>query len=347
LNFTFPVGKFMRNVITAAAVVFIAVVNLCGVVFAANVSVNTNGDYLFTVRGETAAAASCFNGPVMIGDTYYQAIQFAYDAAYNKNTLNIFGTNFFEDLIFDRDVSVILKAGYDCEYLSNSLFSTVTGDLTISGGTITVENIILQTAACTDYIYSDWSACINNSQSRNVIGYTPQNCTGTPPFSPILAQSCGGGVDPPGTITLQQNNEEAVILDDNKVKYFKFTTPAGGCSAYPLKWLVITMINVDLTAGDGQLLVKSTNNGASPEWPTLADYTYLFGKYGYSLGQDWTRAGNGGVFFWRWTIGAPSEALVILPSYTGHTFNQDDTYYLLLYNQGETSNEYRVLWQCS
>jgi hypothetical protein len=153
--------------------------------------------------------------------------------------------------------------------------------------------------------------------------------------------------DPAGTITLRQNDEESVTLSAKGIGYFKFTTPVGGCSAYPLKWLVITMINVDLTAGDGQLLVKSTNKKASSAWPTLADYTNLFTTKGYSLGQDWTRAGNGGVFFWRWTIGAPSEALVIKPSYAGHTFNQDDTYYLLLYNQGTRQNQYRVMWQCS
>jgi hypothetical protein len=159
----------------------------------------------------------------------------------------------------------------------------------------------------------------------------------------IVLETDGQAVWP---MILNQNDEAALTLAAKEIKHFQFTTPTGGCSAYPLKRLVVTMINVDLTAGDGQLLVKSTNKGASAEWPTLADYTDLFATKGYSLGQDWTRAGNGGVFFWRWTIGAPSEALVIFPTYTGHTFDQDDTYYLLLYNQGTESNQYRVLWQC-
>ncbi len=107
------------------------------------------------------------------------------------------------------------------------------------------------------------------------------------------------------------------------------------------------MINVSLTAGDGQLLVKSSNHGASTTLPTLTDYNYEFGLYSYSNGQDWTRDPNGGVFFWRWSIGVPGEVLSILPSYTGHSsFSNDDTYYLLLYNQGTTLNQYRVKWQC-
>jgi hypothetical protein len=201
--------------------------------------------------------------------------------------------------------------------------------------------------ACIGYAYSAWGTCTNSTQTRTVTGYTPAGCSGTPATQPALSQSCTSGGDPAGTITLRQNDEEPVTVPAKGTKSFKFTTPAGGCSAYPLKWLIVTMINVDLTAGDGQLLVKSTNKGASAAWPTLADYTDLFAAKGYSLGQDWTRAGNGGVFFWRWTIGAPSEALVILPTYTGHTFGQDDTYYLLLYNQGTKSNQYRVMWQCS
>ncbi len=104
------------------------------------------------------------------------------------------------------------------------------------------------------------------------------------------------------------------------------------------------MINVSTAAGDGQLLVKSSNHGASTALPTLTDYTALFKAYGN--GQDWTRDPNGGVFFWNWSIGAANEVLAILPTYTGHTFNQDDTYYMLLYNQGTTQNQYRVLWQC-
>ena len=106
---------------------------------------------------------------------------------------------------------------------------------------------------------------------------------------------------------------------------FTLTTPAGGCGTALHKWLKITMINVSLTGGDGQLLVKSTNHGASPAMPSLADYTYEFGAHSYSSGQDWTRDTSGGVFFWTWAKGQTNEVLAILPTYAGHTLSQDDT----------------------
>jgi hypothetical protein len=159
----------------------------------------------------------------------------------------------------------------------------------------------------------------------------------------IVLETDGQAVWP---MILNQNDEAAVTLAAKEIKYFTVTTPAGGCSAALHKWLRITMINVDLTAGDGQLLVKSSNHGTSTAMPTLPDYTYEFGLLGYGGGQDWTRDPNGGVFFWNWGIGGSNEILAVLPTYTGQTFNQDDTYYLLLYNQGARSNDYRVLWQC-
>ncbi len=203
----------------------------------------------------------------------------------------------------------------------------------------------IRTVDCTDYTYSDWGSCTSGSQSRTVTGYTPTSCSGTPSTSAVLTQACTP-TNLGGPIVLQQNSEYALTLAAKQTQAFQFTTPTGGCGSALHKWIRITMINVNLTGGDGQLLVKSSNHGASTALPTLADYTYIFGQYNYSSGQDWTRDPNGGVFFWNWSLGAANEILAVLPTYTGHTFNQDDTYYMLLYNQGTNSNSYRVLWQC-
>ncbi len=199
--------------------------------------------------------------------------------------------------------------------------------------------------ACTGYTYSAWGTCTSGTQSRTVTGYTPAGCSGSPSTNSVLTQSCTTPT-PGGPIVLQQSNEYALTLAAKQTQYFQFTTPAGGCSSALHKWIRVTLINVSLTGGDGQLLVKSSNHGASTALPTLADYTYEFGLHSYSNLQDWTRDPNGGVFFWNWSIGGANEVLAITYTYTGHTFNQDDTYYMLLYNQGTTSNQYRVLWQC-
>jgi hypothetical protein len=45
--------------------------------------------------------------------------------------------------------------------------------------------------ACTDYTYSDWTACdANGQQSRTQTGLLPAGCTGTPSAAPVLTQSC-------------------------------------------------------------------------------------------------------------------------------------------------------------
>jgi len=43
---------------------------------------------------------------------------------------------------------------------------------------------------CTDYVYSAWSACVNNQRTRSISGYTPAGCQGTPSSQPVLTESC-------------------------------------------------------------------------------------------------------------------------------------------------------------
>ncbi|MGE5300803.1 MAG: thrombospondin type 3 repeat-containing protein [Acidobacteriota bacterium] len=53
--------------------------------------------------------------------------------------------------------------------------------------------------ACTDYTYSEWSACANGQQTRAQNGYLPANCTGTPSAQPVLTQVCNSVPPPPTT----------------------------------------------------------------------------------------------------------------------------------------------------
>lgn len=142
---------------------------------------------------------------------------------------------------------------------------------------------------------------------------------------------------------MSQYTEYDVTLSGGQTQYFKFTLPTVCNTVH--QWLKITLITLDTTGGQGEFLVKSSNQNTS-SWPNLADYTYEFGLHGMSLGQDWNRDATGGVFFWKFSPISPSNALAILNSYAGHTFNQADTYYILLYDTGSLSNQYRMLWQC-
>ncbi len=248
----------------------------------------------------------------------------------------------------DRTINISFSPG------TGNPFVCVTGAYSFMQGTHTFDLSTSQADANTALITfsAGWNGCNYINQGQTVSA----TVSSVPPWldfnsqfslginSDIIVLETDSRADWP--MILNQNDEAAVTLAAKEIKYFEVATPAGGCSTALHKWLRITMINVNLAAGDGQLLVKSSNHGASPAMPTLSDYTYEFGLNGYGGGQDWTRDPSGGVFFWNWGIGGANEILVILPAYAGHTFSQDDTYYLLLYNQGTTSNNYRVLWRC-
>lgn len=55
------------------------------------------------------------------------------------------------------------------------------------------------TPTCTNFTYSAWSTCTNNTQSRTVTTSSPTSCTGG---TPVLTQSCSSEVVPPLTYTL-------------------------------------------------------------------------------------------------------------------------------------------------
>ena len=53
-------------------------------------------------------------------------------------------SEFVEDLTFSLPVTVILKGGYDCAYTENSWYTTVKGSITVSGGPLVMENIMIE-----------------------------------------------------------------------------------------------------------------------------------------------------------------------------------------------------------
>ncbi len=154
----------------------------------------------------------------------------------------------------------------------------------------------------------------------------------------------GGGTtgDPAGTITLSAGDSCSVTLIPGAVQYFKFTQATVCQSTY--KQLRVQLVTMS-TSGDGNLLVKSSNQG-NASWVTVDDYNYEFGLWGWNPGTDWTRDPNGGVYFWAFNNGGSGEIIGIKSSYSGHTWNQADTYYVLLVNDGSITNTYKVSYSC-
>jgi subtilisin family serine protease len=86
---------------------------------------------------------ACTSQPARIDVTSYATIQLAYDAATSGQTIKM-RAQILTVPIFDRDISVTLQGGYDCVFLSDPGWTTLNGNLTISAGSVKIENLIIK-----------------------------------------------------------------------------------------------------------------------------------------------------------------------------------------------------------
>lgn len=76
--------------------------------------------------------------------SYYSSITAAYGAAAGGDIIQEQAAVFPEDLNCNRNISVTLKGGYDSLFETNTGATTISGSLTISYGTVIIENISIQ-----------------------------------------------------------------------------------------------------------------------------------------------------------------------------------------------------------
>jgi len=103
----------------------------------------TDHTWTHTLQITTNPASTCAVDPIMIGSTYYPSVNNAYMAATSGQTIKMKEQIFTEAPMLSRDISVTLKGGYDCSYSSNTGLTSI-GALTVSGGTVTVENVLIR-----------------------------------------------------------------------------------------------------------------------------------------------------------------------------------------------------------
>lgn len=77
--------------------------------------------------------------------TWYSSIQSAYDAASSTDIILTQASSFHENLNFDRNISITVRGGYNSDFNSVTGFTLINGMMTISSGTVIVENLILTT----------------------------------------------------------------------------------------------------------------------------------------------------------------------------------------------------------
>jgi probable HAF family extracellular repeat protein len=101
-----------------------------------------SNNHAFLARVET----TCGDKLVKLGGAspYYTAIQSAYNSASNGQPLLIRASNFTENLLLQGNSQVMLQGGYNCDFSSNPGLTTLTGSLTITGGPVTIENLLIK-----------------------------------------------------------------------------------------------------------------------------------------------------------------------------------------------------------
>ena len=107
-----------------------------------NVSNGSGSDTL--TKTSYITVSSCPNAPIKLArenPQYFSSLQDAYNAAVDGDRIMTHALDFSEDLSLDRNISVSLEGGYDCGYTTSYPSTVISGSLTISDGTVTIENV--------------------------------------------------------------------------------------------------------------------------------------------------------------------------------------------------------------
>ena len=82
--------------------------------------------------------------PITYAPAYYSTLQAAYDAALDGDIIQSQDVTLTETLNTNLNKTVTFDGGYNCDYTAVTGKTTLNGTLTISEGTVTVENFVLE-----------------------------------------------------------------------------------------------------------------------------------------------------------------------------------------------------------
>ena len=77
------------------------------------------------------------------GESWYTAIQSAYNASSGGDAILTLDSDYYEDLNFSRDVSISLFGGCAPDFNSVTGWTVINGKLTISGGAVIIDKLII------------------------------------------------------------------------------------------------------------------------------------------------------------------------------------------------------------
>jgi PKD repeat protein len=104
-------------------------------------------DSLTIINYITVSPGACENLPVWIEGTtaYYTSLNTAYEEAIDGDTIYSHAGELVEDIDLNRNITITIVGGYDCDYNENSSGdTTLSGNLTISTGMNMIENFTVQ-----------------------------------------------------------------------------------------------------------------------------------------------------------------------------------------------------------
>jgi hypothetical protein len=84
-----------------------------------------------------------------MGTAFYPTLQSAYNAAGNGDTVKCRALTFIENPTINRNITVALEGGYDCDYTRNTQRTTKIKGMvttTVGGGKLTIKNFVLRGA---------------------------------------------------------------------------------------------------------------------------------------------------------------------------------------------------------
>jgi hypothetical protein len=108
-----------------------------------NAGLGTPLTHTYTINNDDTAAVIRRSGQPY-EESLYSLIGNAYSEAASGDDILMLASDFDESLDFNRDIEVVLLGGYDAGFSSVTGISTVHGSVTISGGTVTVDNVAIQ-----------------------------------------------------------------------------------------------------------------------------------------------------------------------------------------------------------
>jgi fermentation-respiration switch protein FrsA (DUF1100 family) len=103
------------------------------------------GDYGNDIYLDDISVSGYNDSKALIGTAnYYQSLTDAYAAASSGNTIKALGVAFIEDLLCGQPKNIILDGGYDIDFLTNTGYSVLNGKLTIRGGSLNLNRLIIR-----------------------------------------------------------------------------------------------------------------------------------------------------------------------------------------------------------